>query len=72
MRFCRNLKNIYNNNFIYKNEKRKKFDPSKLLENRSKLIVGIQGAQNKYQGQNAKKNEYYHNIVGDRIISICK
>ena len=39
---------------------------------RTKLILGTNGDENYYGGQNNEKNKYYHKMVADRLIPICK
>ena len=70
MRFSRVLKNVKNHLFDWTKEKKSK--PKDLLEkNRTKLILGTDG-ENKYHSQNAQRTEYYHKMVADRLVPICK
>ena len=45
---------------------------SVLVPKRTKLILGTAGGNDYYQGQNKEKNEYYHKMVADRLVPICK
>ena len=72
MRFSREmLKNVKNHFFDW--TKQKKSKPKDLLEkNRTKLILGTKGENKFYQPQNRERTEYYHKMVADRLVPICK
>ena len=65
------LKNVKNHFFDF--GKKKKSKSKELLEkNRTKLILGTDGGNNYYQTQNRERTEYYHKMVADRLVPICK
>ena len=45
---------------------------SVLVPKRTKLILGTDGGKNWYHAQNKEKNMYYHKMVADRLVPICK
>ena len=69
MRFSREmLKNVKNHFFDF--GKKKKSKTKELLEkNRTKLILGTAGENNWYD---ATRRSYYHKMVADRLVPICK